>query len=640
MRDGAPVAQAAIGAMAAALRPHGARRQHGVVAGPIGLAWAQGEAFTPEDACDAQPNGAAEGCRTLFAGFLYHRGELAAKLGIAPAAAAAMADSALAHAAWMKWQADCVDHLYGPFALIAAESAACRLIALRSRDGAPPVYYHARRDRIALATSPSAIFALGDVPRDLDDARIADALILNFEDRERSYFAALRCLPLGHMLEATPETVVVRRRAASIEGRELRFARDADYVEAAGELLRGAVANAMRAPQTPATTLSGGYDSGAVAVTALDLLGGAPLTSFTAIPEPGWSGVAHGPGRMGDESDRVRALAAMYPALDARFSDSAGQAQDRDLDALIALAEVPPTALSNLTWSIDLDRLARDAGHRVMLHGSSGNATLSFSGGARYPALLRQGRWLTLARELRAAPHAHSRLASTYALALRPLLPPAWSDAVARWRGQGSGGYAAWSAIAPDYAAEMEVERRFPRRGGRVEAAAFTDPRARMRAMADGAMREQGQAIRFAMPALTGVQARDPLGDRKIVHYCMSLPPEQFLDRGEDRRLIRRMMRGRLPDAYFVHGRGRQGADWHLRITRELPRYRTGVERIADDPDLARRFDIARLRRLLDTWPESVPAGFGDHPDYLLAMQGMGRALAIARFVEWAKGRG
>ncbi|WP_432770579.1 MAG: hypothetical protein HEQ22_07535 [Sphingopyxis sp.] len=602
------------------------------MASTFGLVWAQGETFAPEDRFDRQPVVGPAGDLVLFAGFLEHRGELVSRLGMAPGAAAGMADSALAHAAWTKWGEGCVDYLYGSYALVVADPAAQSLVAIRAREGAIPIYYHQRPDRFVLATAAQAIFALGDVPRDLDDRRIADALVLGGAERTRSFFRGIAALPLGQRLKVDRNAIDVRPCAARFDGPDIRFARDSDYVDAASELLRDAIASAMRATATPAAALSGGYDSAAVVVGALDHLSGSePLLSFTAVPEPGWDGVAHGPRRIGDESGHVRALAAMYPALDARFVDAAGAPFDRDLDAIIALAEAPPVGMANLTWSVELNRAVAASGRSALLVGASGNGTLSASGRARYPQLLRSGRWATLAAELRAAHGGRGMHAGAWSQALRPLLPAAVDRAVARMRGQHDlKGFTVHSPIHPDFARDFAAEPK--------GYAGFASPRAMMLHIAAGGAKDQGQGFRHAMQTLTGVAARDPLGDRKILQFCLGLPPEQFLDRGEDRRLIRRMMAGRLPDAYFAPERGRQGADWHVRITRDLPRYRAEVECMADDADLSRRFDVARLRRLLDTWPAHTPRGFADHPDYLLALYGLGRALAMARFILWARG--
>lgn len=639
-RCNAPVAPAMIRSMADALQPHGLLQQRCVVEEPFALVWAQGDRFTPEDYFDAQPSGDLAHCLTLFAGVLDHRDELADRLGIARSQAATMPDSALVHRAWTKWREGCVDFLFGPFALIVADVTARRLVAIRARQGGLPIYYHERPDRLLVATAPKGIFAAGDVARDLNEQRIVDSLVLNNEDREQSLYAHIRTLPLGHMLEVGRDRLTVRTCAPALRGQDIRFARDEDYVEAAKELLSRAVKSSMRAVATPGVALSGGYDSVAVTVSALEALGagGKRLISFTAIPEAGWDGRSSGSSRIGDESDHVRALAAMYPALDARFVDAHGQALDRDLDAIIALAEMPPVAMANMTWSVDLNRQLAASGRNLLLTGSSGNATLSFSGQARYPDLLSRGRWLALARELRAANQGRSPFIAAYSRAVRPLLPAGMEKAIARWRGQGDRqGYSAYSGIHPDYASDMDAGGQ--RRGQKWQDnfAGFASPRAMMTHMASNGGKDRGQALRFAMEAMTGVQARDPLGDRKIVQFCFGLPAEQFLEGGEDRRLIRRILRGRVPSRYFDPVRGQQGADWHLRMTRDLPRYRAQLDRIADDADLARRFDVARMRRLLDAWPERTPTRRGDHPDYLLATYGFGRALAMARFIEWAK---
>ena len=60
-----------------------------------------------------------------------------------------------------------------------------------------------------------------------------------------------------------------------------------------------------------------------------------------------------------------------------------------------------------------------------------------------------------------------------------------------------------------------------------------------------------------------------------------------------------------------------------MRMTRDLPRYRQEIERMGDDADMAKRFDVPRLKALLDSWPDKTPLGTKDHPDATLAHIGL-----------------
>jgi len=651
-RDGRPVDRRALDRMRGALKMYGPDRDGIAADRCMGLAWTHGIGFTPQDRLEFQPFELDGGQQIVFTGRLEHRGDLCGALGLPEARAADMADGELFRRAWLAWGERVVDHLYGQYAFVVADAGKRRLIAARSPLIGPPLYYHESDDRLVIASMPKGIFALGDVPRELSEQRLADALILNFEDKENSFFRHVRNLPLGRMLIAEPGRLSVTRFYDVTNTPDVRFKRDEDYVEAVRAIFETAVGEAMRSVDTPAIALSSGLDSSSVAVTALDLLARAgnrdakPLLGLTAVPEAGWDGRAFGSARVGDESGPVRALAARYPELEVRFVDSAGLSIDEGLDQFQAAAEMPVRGVLNLHWNLELDRQARAAGRRVVVSGGSGNTTLSQTG--MLPVLgtlFRQGRWLHMARELRAynAGRGVTRRFGLAAIADLAVLPnvPAWLFiAYKRLRPQDLAvGFHNFSAIDPDYAREMRVEERIAELGWTATYQRRPDRRAFNAKKLDLGGRHLSGTAFCASVAISGVEHRDPFLERKLAEFCYAIPDNQFFRYGVDRRLMRRLMADRLPPEILTAPRGRQAADWHLRVKRDAARFAQELEILSEDPDIARSIDIPRLRAALAAMPDQTPLTRNDHPDLAVAMAGLPRAIALARFVRSVKGR-
>ena len=83
----------------------------------------------------------------------------------------------------------------------------------------------------------------------------------------------------------------------------------------------------------------------------------------------------------------------------------------------------------------------------------------------------------------------------------------------------------------------------------------------------------------------------------------------------ESRSLVRRAMKGRLPEATLRRSiRGQQGADWYLTVEEALPAMREEMARIAQSKLAQHYLDIPRLEKLLATWPEVKP-GSGHEGD-------------------------
>ena len=611
-------------------------------AGAAGLVRNVPESFTPEDASDRGMAEVGDGRLLLFDGFLDHRRDLVGALGLAPHEAGGWPDSAIFACAWHRWGEDSGLHVEGDFTAVAWDSGRRTLTVLCSPLRPPPLFFSIDHRRAIVASAPCAIFAWGDLPRRLNDAYLASDLILDYGDTRASFYEHVQSLRPGEALTVTPDAHRIRRYYALAERVEpVRLPRDPDYVEAAGELLRRAVDSALRATETPSVSLSGGLDSPAVAVTALELLGGrpgrAPLVSFTAVPEPGWDGRVPG-GWIGDEGPLVRKLGERYRALDTRFVDAAGLDTDHWQMRMIERAELPVPIAGSLPWIHECRRSSRAAGRRTMLTGQSGNATLSFTGFPRLASLSCSGHWPTLLREALALPHGRFGPARPLLEHVVPRLLPRW--AAVRWTRAAD--WRRHSPIHPEFARRMRVdERAREHRFGAYVPGARSCLGGQIRMLTHPYRQGHlGRSVRLALWTLHDVADRDPLGDRRLVEWCLGLPEEQYLHRGQSRRLVRRLMRDRLPAEILSAPGGRQAADWHLRLGRSLPRLRSTFEDWRRDPEVAGRLDLDRLLRILDTWPATTPLQPADHPDHEVAQVGIGRALATGRFIRWVAGEG
>lgn len=653
LRGGRPPAAERFAAVADSLAPFGSESCEWR-SGPVCLVRKSDGIFTPEDAFDRQPIEIEGGRVLLFDGFLHHRGDAAAALGIAPHEAAGQADSALFARAWERWGEDAAQRLDGEFAVLVWDARRRELTALCSPLISPPLYFSMDRRRVIVSSAPRAIFAFGGLPRRLNDQRLADNLVVFLDADPRStFYQDVHALSPGEVLTAAcgghEEGTEGIRRYYDLRARvkPVRLPRPEDYAETGAELLRRAVKGAMRAPETPAVSLSGGFDSMSIAVTALEIVGetpdALPLISFTGCPETGWDGRAID-GFMADESMAARALARKYPALDARFVRAEGLDCDHLQQRMIELAEHPMRNAFNLHWPHECRRLTRAAGRRAILTGYSGHPVLNYHGLARLPALLRAGRLLTLRRELAALPSGrYSWRSSFFIHVIAPLLPDGLYGAVRKWKTGDSFLWSAHSAIRPDYARAMRVEDRARRqgflyRGVKGHASCRDDRLYPLLSPADSMhLTGFGRSTRLALRTLHGVADRDPFGDRRLAEWALGVPDEQFLDRGRTKLLARRIMAGRLPDEVLSAPRGLQAADWHLRTTRALPSIRETLLRWRGDSAVAGRIDLDRLLRLVDTWPKRTPICSEDHPEYRLAWHGLDRALVTGRFIRWVE---
>lgn len=615
----------------------------GLGTGAAGVRAAEGAtlACTVRDKVRARswlPARTPHGGHALLLGHIDNRAELLRNLPVQ--VDPACDDAALYGHCHAAWGAGADQRIVGQYAAIVWFPGQQAVHVSRSPIHAPALHVWCDAERLVITTTPRAIFATGEIEQRIDEQKLADSLYLNYAEGERGWFAGVDRVPIGTCMTFTQDKVETRRWYDPANLPDVRLSRDEDYVEAANALFEEATRAALQGFSRPAVSVSGGFDSQAVAASAMQVLGpDNPLHGFTSVPEAGWDERTH-PGRFGDEREHVAALAAMYPSFRSHLVDAAGLSFDHQLDAMFLLAGAPPRNGMNLHWIHEVRRQARGMGCDVVLTGALGNATFSFDGSGYLPTLLRQGHWRTLVRETRpmAGRLGISVPRTIVSHAVMPHLPYGLYAAIMRWRhGSVPMEALAWCPMNPDYAAEMRVVERAADMGFDRRFRTKTSTRDYRAAMLQGAINESGD-IQAAFAHLWGIPSRDPTSYRPLLEFCFGIPDDQYWRNDTRRRLARRMFAGKLPDMVLnERRRGVQAADWHLRLSRQRETLAAELDRLATDPAMAHRFDLPRLRGLLDDWPTETPIEDANAGEGL--SMALTRGLTTARYIRYVEGR-
>lgn len=163
--------------------------------------------------------------------------------------------------------ADFVQQLNGQFAIALWDARHETFLLARDRVGIRPLHYTQAGGRLAFASEIKALFALPEVPRQLDPAGMAECATFWAPVEGHTVFAGVHSLPPGHLLIATArDQKVVRYWDWSFEPSSIRRADDAAELaaELREELIR-AVQLQLRADVPVGAYLSGGLDSSIIA---------------------------------------------------------------------------------------------------------------------------------------------------------------------------------------------------------------------------------------------------------------------------------------------------------------------------------------------------------------------------------------
>lgn len=588
--------------------------------------------FTPQDTYEHQPLRSSDGVLTLVSDArLYNRDQLPG--GAEPRTP----DSKLILNAYAHWGVDCVQHLTGVFAFVIWDTRTRSLFAARSPIVAPSLVYTTARHRFAFATMPSGLHALPQVPRSLDEIGLVRWLSGLGGTPATTLYKDVFSLPTGHWLLAGPDGVKTVCYWHPDLSREIRFARDEDYLSAFNELFIRVVDEHLCGTTPVAVQMSGGLDSASIAAVAADLLAGRgeQLAAFTEVPRTGFA-PTFSPHSYTDETSFVESIAALYPNIALHLVHTDGQFFLDDIDTLFPYLEGPFRNTSNRVWMEKILDLSRERGTRVLLDGMQGNLTLSWSGGGWLLSLLHHRSWLAAAQQLGVFASTHGfapALRTATSQGLLPLLPAGVSQLQRRLRHSHEdvgASLLARSPINPALAAEYRLAELASAEAAYMPLRSLADlRRTRLGALAD----QDFGAYLSAFRAMYGVDMRSPTADVRLAEFCLALPEEQYFRDGMARSFVRRAMAGRLPPNVLANRkRGLQASDWFERLVSA----RALVAAILADlerSDLAQHvLDLKRMRRLFDELPSYKDESLSDFVALHHVLQG---GLMAGSFLRW-----
>ncbi len=339
---------------------------------------------TPEDANSRMPATWPER-NVLFTaeGRLDNRDDIIRLLGLTAPEARLVADCGLMLRAYQAWGEECAPRLLGDWSMAAWSASERRLFLARDQHGNTALYLY--RDPatgdVAFASDPRALHAAG-APRRLNELFLAQLLVswASYHGPQTIDLDIQR-LPPAHTCVVTADGIALRRYwfPESVAG--IRLGSTDEYAEGLLAVYDEAVRARCRSARPVGITLSGGLDSGSVAVLAARALRerGAGLHAYTHVPVSDTTATA-GRGGFGDETRLAGSTAAFAGITDHRLLDSATVSPIDGIERALAVLGQPAHAASNAFWLHDILATARADGMGTLLTGQGGNATVSWTG--------------------------------------------------------------------------------------------------------------------------------------------------------------------------------------------------------------------------------------------------------------------
>lgn len=546
-------------------------------------------AITPWSLSEALPASDASGQLVITADVrLDNREELKAALDVPDSSGFEVSDSDLILKAYERWGERCPERLLGDFAFAIWDGRNRSLFCARDHMGLKPFYYYLSPNLFTFASEIKALLCLPEVPRRLNETRVADYLTPMLQDNVITFYKDIFRLPAGHSMVVSRERAEVTCYWSLDPAREVRLGSNEEYDEAFRELFLDSVRCRLPSAHQVGSLLSGGLDSSSIACAARDMLkesGELPLKTFSAIFEIV---------TQCDERhfiDIVLEQGGFEPHY--VVADSISPLTDYKR---IFFHQDEPFFAPNLFMHCGLYEAAQGQGVRALLDGVDGDTTVSY-GTKYFVELASQLRLATLAKEVRLLSGLLNdkpwRVLWRYSI--KNLAPDSLRPAWRRLRGVHRLGFPVNPDLREDFARRIGLFERLEAQQGKWQMPARTTRDEHYRRLTWGLIPFILEAADKAA-AMYHLEVRYPFFDKRLVEFCLGLPSEQKFSEGWVRVIQRRALEDIMPrDIAWRFGKSCLGANFRRGIRtddRELIE-----DAIFKDPGgLANYIDINALR--------------------------------------------
>jgi asparagine synthase (glutamine-hydrolysing) len=438
--------------------------------------------------------------------------------------------------------------------------------------GVKPFYYYHQPGKIfAFGSEIKALLCLEEVPRRLNEVRIADYLNLMLEDKVITSYQDILRLPPAHSMAVNLQGTQTKCYWSLNPNREIKLDSDAAYAEEFRKIFTEAVRCRLRSAFPVSCHLSGGLDSSSISCVARNLLQekGSQLHTFSNIfdnvPECDERSYI-------DTVFKQSGFIPHYVSADKLGPLSEWQHFFQYMDeALIGPSHY-------LTWV--LNRATQQAGIRISLDGFDGDTVVSH-GSAYFAELARQGEWTTFIEEANAvSKHFDTSLSAIFreygisyleelakqgkwldfakvvhqisqhfkifpkklfiSHGIKPILPESVLQVWKSLRGKKAQSCDT-PLINPNFAQKINLNRQI--KADKLPSSVRED---QLHTLTSALFTHTLELVDQSSSAFS-IESRHPFMDKRLIEFCLAIPPEQKLHQGWSRMVMRRAMDGILP---------------------------------------------------------------------------------------------
>jgi len=535
--DGRPADAALLNHMTDAIAHRGPDGGGHWIAGPLAIGHMM-LCTTPESLFEKQPLTDETGnlCLTLD-GRVDNRDDLKSALGAKGVRLRTDTDAEMVLRAYECWGEESPYKIIGDFAFAIWDGRNRHLFCARDILGLRPFYYYKDSRRFLWASELQQLVKDPALPLITNEGMIGEYLAASINNKEETLYKSIFRLPPAHFLIIKPGEFRKVRYWDIDPTKKIRHRNDEDYAGHFLDIFKEAVRCRLRTQKRVGAELSGGLDSSSVVCMAQSLF------QEGCVPDSGFETFSLVfPGLACDESAYIRDVIEMWN-INANTLPPGVPELSRHAQQVDRYYDIPD--YPNGSMSDPIEALAKKKGFRVLLRGVGGDEWFTGSN-YRYADLLRKFKFISFIRQVRS----DSAVSSAVPLpsnplvnwALKPLIPRNLKRKLRRFSKRHQSP-PAW--IDLEFAQRVNLPDRLHTDVDWHRFSSFAQAGHYISATSG----YQTHAIEMEERSASwfGIEMRQPLNDRRIIEFGLTLPEEQRLRNNQKKFILRQGMRDYLP---------------------------------------------------------------------------------------------
>ncbi|MEQ8154196.1 MAG: asparagine synthase-related protein [Clostridiaceae bacterium] len=534
-----------------------------------------------------------------------NRGELIDLFNINSCSGEVITDSQLVLMAYKRFGYECPKYLVGDFSFVIWDDKKKEVFCARDHVGSRTFYYYFKGGNFIFSTVEKPIYNSLEKKPELNERWITDFLALPLtlhqcECNDTIYQDIYQLSPACTLVINEKGKVENKYWNPLKEVKPLKLKTDEEYEESFRKVFSEAVKCRLRSTGNIGIMLSGGMDSGSVACLAAKQLSekNETLKAYSSIPIPEFKNTLPR-SRIPDESEYIESIKNLYANIDVNYCRNEGKNSLTDINQLIYILEQPHKIIENLFWYDNIMEIAEKQKCKVMLSGQFGNYTISYGDFlTQEVTLFRKGKLLRMVKEINEFSGIYKisrrKAAKIVFKAISPYrIRKFISTKIIRNNNEFNTNLA-----DKTLADKWKVKNRFEKYGYHTEVNKYYDINETKKFIVDPVVLCQLSSVETKFSLAHGMIERDPTRDKRVIEFCISLPSEQFVRDGNDRYLIRRAMKGILPDKIRLNifTRGLQSADWIQRLEPVWKEKYMELQPFIDDKNVIKYIDKDKIK--------------------------------------------